>query len=224
MSNARVQSIDAIQRFAEQLQAFRLAMAKEIEALDLELRRVSSWVHEDAQDYWHREHQNNARKLAEHLQQLSRCMSYVRADEQRPCTEEKKRVARAKERAQLCETKIRLGKAASLHWESRSAKVTSKIQRCQDLVEADLLIAVNHLRKHLELLDSYTRLRSDGLGRTGPTGTKSNSSENLGIENIAVETPEAVVPVEPVPEEPDPSHQTRQLIFESPSETDKDLQ
>ena len=177
MSTARVQSIEAIQRFVEHLQTFRLALVKELESLDLELRRVSTWINEDAQDFWRLEQQTNARKLAENLQQLSRCMSYVRSDEQRPCTEEKKRVARAKERAQLCETKIRLGKAASLHWESRAAKVTTKVQRCQDMAEADLQIAINLLRRHLELLNSYAQLNSDFLRETGSSGSNSAGTE-----------------------------------------------
>lgn len=163
MNSAKVQSIEIVQGFAEYLQHLRLQLLKELEALDLQLRRLSQWVNEDAPGYWQHEQQTNARRLAEHLQQLSRCMSYVRKEEQRPCTEEKKRVARAKERAQLCESKIRIAEAAALHWESRVSKLITKLQRCQDLAEADLPIALGHLKKHLELLESYTLMRSGAL-------------------------------------------------------------
>jgi hypothetical protein len=163
MSNAKVQSIEALQVFCEYLHTFRHSLIKELEALDLELRKLSQWINDEAPHYWQTQQQSNARKLEEYLQQLSRCMSHVRSDEQRPCTEEKKRVAKAKDRAQLCESKIRLSKAASLHWESRVGKISTKLQRSRDVAEAELQVAIDHLRRHLELLESYTRLRSDGL-------------------------------------------------------------
>ncbi len=194
MSSARVQSIEAVQGFAEHLQSFRLSLAKELEALQLELRRVSHWIQDEALNYWQREQQSNARSLAEHLQQLSRCMSYVRQDEQRPCTEERKRVARAKERAQLCEQKIRCARAAAIHWETRMNKIMTKLQVCRDLTESDLLVAVGDLRNYIERLESYTLLRSEGLrsegtrssglpSESGPPGDNNLPSDtNLPIE------------------------------------------
>jgi hypothetical protein len=178
MSNAKVQSIEAIQGFTDFLKTFRQSLSKELEALDLELRRVTGWVHEEAPNYWLQEQQTNARKLEEQLQQLSRCMSYVRKDEQKPCTEEKKRVAKSKERAQLCDSKIRLSKAASIHWESRTSKIVTKLRRCQDLAEADMQVAIGHLSRHLELLESYTRIRSDGL-RSADLQSTSHRDEQI---------------------------------------------
>lgn len=180
MSNAKVQSIEAIQGFADFLKTFRQSLSKELETVDLELRRVSGWVHEEAPNYWLQEQQTNARKLEEQLQQLSRCMSYVRKDEQKPCTEEKKRVAKSKERAQLCDSKIRLSKAASIHWESRISKIVTKLRRCQDLAEADLQVAIGHLSRHMESLESYTRLRSDGL-RSADLQSTSNRDQQLSL-------------------------------------------
>jgi transcriptional regulator of heat shock response len=160
MSSANVLSLEALKEFFIELQHFRTGLLKELESLDLELRRLSQWIQVDSAKYWNDEHQQIKRRLSECLQQLSRCMSYVREDERRPCTEEKKRVAKAKERAALCESKIRIVQAASTHWESRTAKTRTKLQRCRDMAESELLSALNKLQTHIERLEAYNQLRS----------------------------------------------------------------
>jgi Asp-tRNA(Asn)/Glu-tRNA(Gln) amidotransferase C subunit len=160
MSNAKVLSVEALEQFFVQLKAFRTSLMKELEALDLELRRLTNFIEVDASRYWEHEHQQVRRKLSEYLQQLSRCMSYVREDERKPCTEEKKLVAKAKERTQLCENKMQVARAARQHWESRKAKVRTKLQRGRDLAESELQVAINKLQKILENLEDYRRVAS----------------------------------------------------------------
>lgn len=165
MSNAKVLSVEALEQFFVQLKAFRTSLMKELEALDLELRRLTNWIEADASGYWDQEHQQVRRKLSEYLQQLSRCMSYVREDERKPCTEEKKQVAKAKERTQLCENKQQVARAARQHWESRKAKVRTKLQRGRDLTESELQVAINKLQKILEQLEDYRRVASGAFSQ-----------------------------------------------------------
>lgn len=162
MSNAKVLSLEALQEFHSRLQAFRLGLLKEIENLELELRRLTQWVDVDANHYWSSEHQNIRRRLSEYMLQLSRCMSYVRSDERKPCTEEKKQVAKAKERAILCENKLQTQKAAATHWESRRNKVRTKIQRARDLAESEMIVALGRLQRYIDQLEAYRRVSSVG--------------------------------------------------------------
>lgn len=176
MSSANVLSLEALQQFYVELQQFRTALLKELESLDLELRRLSQWIQVDSAQYWNNEHQLIRRRLSECLQQLSRCMSYVREDERRPCTEEKKRVAKAKERATMCETKIKIVQAASTHWETRTAKTRTKLQRCRDMAESELLAALNRLQSHIERLEAYRQLPSPTMLPSESAATSSASS------------------------------------------------
>jgi hypothetical protein len=136
-------------------------MLKELESLDLELRRLLNWIQGDALHYWSDQQQTVRRRLAESLDQLSRCMSYVRPDERRPCTEEKKRVAHQKERALLCEEKLRIVDAANKHWQTRCTKVKTRLRRCNDMAESDVMVALNKLQLILDKLAEYQRLQSD---------------------------------------------------------------
>jgi chromosome segregation ATPase len=158
MSNANVQSIQAVSDFQQYMHVFRRSLLKEIETLESELSKVTAWISEDAREYWHRERQVIARKLSEHEQQLSRCMASVRENEQRPCTEEKKRVARARERLELCEAKIRAAQTAVSHWEKSLQKIRTRIEHCRDLVNSDLSVADTQLLRNLDALQSYAQM------------------------------------------------------------------
>ena len=165
MSSAKVLSVEALQQFHIDMAQFRVGLLRELESLDLELRRLTQWIEVDAARYWDQENQLIRRKLSEYLSQLSRCMSYVREDERKPCTEEKKQVAKAKERANLCEQKLQVLKAASTHWEARRSRVRPKMQRARDMAESDLVVALNQLLSLIERLEAYRQVAS-GACRT----------------------------------------------------------
>lgn len=179
MSHARVQSIQAVADFQEYLQHFRRCLLKELEALESELGKVSGWMLEDAYDYWVRERQLIQRNLTEYQQQLSRCLSSVRADEQRPCTEEKKRVYRAQQRLQLCEDKIRKARAAVTQWETRKQKLRTRIEHCRDLADADLSVAGTRLGRHLGALESYANLSRQSRVYSDPQRAASDGEPEL---------------------------------------------
>ena len=182
MSSAKVLSVEALQQFHIDLAQFRVGLLKELESLDLELRRLTQWIEVDAARYWDQENQLIRRKLSEYLSQLSRCMSYVREDERKPCTEEKKQVAKAKERANVCEQKLLVLKAASTHWEARRSRVRPKMQRARDMAESDLVVALNQLLSLIERLEAYRQVAS-GAFRTENLVTEvsaSHSSTSVG--------------------------------------------
>ncbi len=182
MSSAKVLSVEALQQFHIDMAQFRVGLLKELESLDLELRRLTQWIEVDAARYWDQENQLIRRKLSEYLSQLSRCMSYVREDERKPCTEEKKQVAKAKERANVCEQKLLVLKAASTHWEARRSRVRPKMQRARDMAESDLVVALNQLLSLIERLEAYRQVAS-GAFRTENLVTEvsaSHSSTSVG--------------------------------------------
>ena len=167
MSNARVNSLEALQHFSLALHNFRIELMKEVEALELELRRVTGWIQADASQYWQQQLQLGRQQLSENLQQLSRCMSYVRETERRPCTEEKQRVQRAQQRVTLCEAKVGYARAAAQRWEQRLNRLHTQLQRCRDLADSDMRVARNRLEEHLGKLEAYAQLAAN----TGSPGS-----------------------------------------------------
>lgn len=189
MSSAKVLSLESLQQFYLDLQKFRTNLLREVENLELELRRLTNWVDVEASSYWQSENQLVRRRMSEFLQQLSRCMSYVREEERKPCTEEKKRVARAKERAELCDNKLRITKAASTQWEARANKVKTKLQRCRDMAESELLVALTRLQTHIERLESYSQLRTALPQSSLPASSSSKEDATLSNDGQSEQPP-----------------------------------
>lgn len=169
-NQADVRSLSRIEEFHQQADAFRIGLLKELECLLLELRRLTNWIEQDVIDYWSQQSLKAERHWAECRDSLTRCQSYVRANEQRPCTEEKKRLRRAEQRLELCQQKLRLSQAALSFWQTELGKQSSHIIRCQELAETNIRVANLHLRGQIDRLQRYTQLRSAPSTAT-PTST-----------------------------------------------------
>ncbi len=161
--SADVRSIQAIQDYLQQFQTSRAETLKEVENIQAELQRMTAWLEQDVDHYWKMELKNAERYQVESQEALLRCQSAVRSDEQRSCTEQQKRLHRAKERRMFCERQVRLVSEAKLAWQRACAKLASKIFRVRDLAEADMAVAIVHLRNRLQTLEDYTQLRTTAL-------------------------------------------------------------
>ena len=176
-NQADMRSLERLERFLWELEHFRVQLMKEIEALDLELRRLRNWLEVDALGYWTDELTRARRVYVDAQKTLSRCMSYVRASEQRTCTEEKKRLLKSKLRLEVCEAKLKTVKAATGQWEREQAKNQARIERCRDMADAELLVAIHYLRGQCERLKVYANLRSGALSKTSTVSPSPDLSE-----------------------------------------------
>lgn len=162
-SPADIRSLSGLENFLSQCQSTRESVLKEIENLQAELQRLTGWLNNDVERYWRSELKMAERYQTECQDALLRCQAAVRVSEQRPCTEQHKRLERAKERRAFCERQVRVVAEAQLAWERAGTKMASKIFRCRDLAESDLSAAIIHLRERLKTLEEYTNLRSGAL-------------------------------------------------------------
>ncbi len=163
MSSANVRSLERLETFLDHCQTTRVKLLKELENLQLELQRLTSWLENDAARYWAGELQQAQRDWVECEQALLRCRSAVRASEQRPCTEQRKRLEQATERRTLCEHQVRFLREASLMWQREKTKTDAKIYRCRDLADSDLTVAINKLKEQLGRLEEYSTMRSGAV-------------------------------------------------------------
>lgn len=191
MSSADVRSLAALETFQEQCRVTRAGLLKELDNLQIEIRRLSNWIEIDADRYWGSELQQAERYWAECHEALLRCESYVRASEQKPCTEQRKRVEKAAARRAFCQQQVRIVREAKLVWQQEYTKMLSKIFRCRDLAESDLTAAIAQLSNRLDLLDSYTQLRSGAVSRS--VG-QDFDSETLSSSDISDATPPGTSP------------------------------
>ncbi len=175
VERANVTSLEQLGLLCEAILTYRGKMGKELEALGVELRRLTNWIQDDARNYWAGELTTAQRQFMECQDALVRCQSYVREDERRPCTEEKKRFEKAKKRRVLCEQMLRMAAAAAAKWEQEQNKNMAKVHRLRDLVESDLQAAVNLLSQDLTLLESYAQLKSPVLREENETPSSLSS-------------------------------------------------
>jgi hypothetical protein len=172
-SSANVRSLERLEGFLDHCQLTRAKLLKELENLQLELHRLTSWLENDAARYWAGELQRAQRDWVECEQALLRCRSAVRASEQRPCTEQRKRLEQATERRTLCEQQVRFIREATLMWQREKTKIDAKIFRCRDLADSDLTVAINKLKEQLGRLEEYSTLRSGAVAHLEATRAES---------------------------------------------------
>lgn len=212
-NQADVRSLNRIEEFHHQAEAFRSGLLKELEGLMLELRRLTNWIEQDVIGYWSDQSVQAERHWAGCRDSLARCQSYVRADEQRPCTEEKKRLRRAEQRLELCQQKLRLSQSALSFWQTELSKQSSHIMRCQELAESKLRVACIHLRGQIDLLQRYTQLRTSpsvASSATAPRTTSGTPSTEITPQAAVDSSPAGAAGVEPTPEMPSKSVSSEQ--------------
>ncbi len=122
--------------------------------------QTDSLVSGGSRGYWRQQLTESERWLNECREALMRCQATVRADEKRPCTDERKRVEKAQARRNLCDEKTasraRCDRpvAAASRETARPTSKHSGYGRCRP--DGD----VNHLDKIIATLEAYTNLRS----------------------------------------------------------------
>lgn len=194
-AHADVRSLEQIDVLLQHMVHFRHELVHELENLELEIRKLTQWIEQEAHGYWREQLVRAQRHTKECQSALTRCISAVRQSERRPCTEERKRLNRAEQRQRLCEQKQQWAKVAIREWETTSRKLQSKAAKCRDLADAELPTGIAHLRGQLEQLQRYAQLRSEGNATSIPDGTATEAP-------AAVRDQPAVQPADQPPRRP----------------------
>lgn len=153
---AHIESIEVLRQLATALTKLREMTAREAEAIQIELRRLDFWLEESLPGYWDDQLRLAHRRVVEARQSLSDCESKVREDEQRSCSEHRKRWERASERLAFCERKLRLLKQVRNDWKQELERVRPRIAALSELAETGLPLCQAKLQNHLEIMQRYT--------------------------------------------------------------------
>lgn len=158
--SAEVRSLAQLQCLRERVATCRAQTVKEAEATSSEIIKLTRWLDEEVSGYWRQQLTESERWLNECREALMRCQAAVRADEKRPCTDERKRVDKALARRNLCEAKLRASREAILEWQRQVVKLRGRLQSISDMADSDLMVTLNQLDKIIATLEAYTNLRS----------------------------------------------------------------
>lgn len=158
--HAEVRSLAQLQNLRERCALSRTQTLQHIESLRSELQKLTRWLEEEATVYWQREMVLAERQWNECREALMRCQATVRADEQRPCTDERKRLERATQRREVCGKKLRAARDACLAWQQQVIKLNGRAEKIADLADAELLTTVHKLDAIISTLETYAQIRT----------------------------------------------------------------
>lgn len=178
MSSADVRSLAQLENLRERLVLWRGHTAKELEFLLADLQKLRFWIEEEVDSYWRQQLTYSQRHWNECREALLRCEAAVRADEKRPCTDERKRLEKATQRRALCEQRLRLAKEAKLVWARQINKLRGRMQSVGDMADSDILVTISKLTSIIETLETYARVTSSP-GASRPDGADQSDTTSV---------------------------------------------
>ena len=158
MANANVKSLEAIDTFIESIAKLRHDCSKQADDVRQQLQRVSNWLEKELPEYWGNEKRLAEKKWSEARQELLRCEATTRAEDDSPCSVQKKLLRKATERRALCEERTRSIPQYAMEWSQFLQEFSSSVRQLDDLSESSLLNAWNRLQNILESLKKYANL------------------------------------------------------------------
>jgi hypothetical protein len=159
-AGAEVRSLAQLQNLRERCALTRAQTLREAEVLLAELHKLTRWLDDEAARYWEEQRAAAERWMRECQEALMRCQATVRADEKRPCTDERKRLDRATQRRALCEAKMRAVREARLVWQRQVVKLRGRLQATADMAESQLLVTIHKLNDIIATLEAYAQIRA----------------------------------------------------------------
>jgi hypothetical protein len=158
---ARVKSLDALQAMAAALECFRDDARSALDDLEMEIRRAVQWIGEDCREYWKQEVRRGWNRITEAKLQLEHAETFRRMEGQHsPCVEEQKALARAKQRLELAEGKVK----AIAYWAAAVERAVNEYRAIRahvnNWLDADFPKAVALLGRMSEALEAYVRLQA----------------------------------------------------------------
>jgi hypothetical protein len=165
---ADVRSLSQLHLLRDRIARSRVETLKETESLQAELSKLTRWLEDEATAYWQQQLTQSERALSECREALMRCQATVRVDEQRPCTDERKRLERAIARKALCDSKLRAAHQAKVVWQKQVVKLRGRLQHTADLAEGNLMVTLQKLDAIITTLQTYAQVHISGPEPTPP--------------------------------------------------------
>ncbi|TWT98848.1 hypothetical protein [Neorhodopirellula pilleata] len=160
MSEADVRSIESLEdlhRAVDHLAERMLLQGYQLQAITMNVERHFG---QDYPAYWRRQLQIAEREFVEARERLSRKQFALRPGEHHPATEERKQVARWKNRIRLCQQKIEKSRTLAVEMEQQCEKFKGPVAELIELAEVRLPNAAARLGGLIARLRDYQQGQS----------------------------------------------------------------
>ncbi|MCY3008672.1 MAG: hypothetical protein NTY42_02435 [Planctomycetota bacterium] len=158
MAEANVKNIESLELFLDAIVSLRTGTRKQADEIREQLQRVSNWLEKELPDYWRNQHRIAENKWIAAREELMRCESKTRAEDERSCSVQRKMLAKATERRALCEHRVRTIPQLSLQWNQFYQEISLSVRHLDDLSESTLQNAISRLQSIVDTLKKYLEL------------------------------------------------------------------
>lgn len=155
MAEANVKNIDAIAEYGDAIASLRDATGKQADQIREQFGRISNWIDKELPDYWKNEFRKSEKRWIEAREELLRCESKTRVEDERACSVQRKMLSVATERRKLCEHRVRSLSGLQREWGQFLQETANAIRQLDDLSETTLQLAHARLQGTLEQLRKY---------------------------------------------------------------------
>lgn len=155
MSDADVRSIESLEdlhRAVDHLSERMLLQGYQLQSITTNVQRHFG---QDYPAYWRAQLSRAEREFVEARDRLSRKQFALRPGEHHPATEERKQVARWKNRIRLCQQRIEMSRRAAIEMEQHCEKFKAPVAELIELAEVRLPNAAIRLGSLIARLRAY---------------------------------------------------------------------
>jgi hypothetical protein len=155
MADAKVENLEALQDFSSAIETMRVESAKNSDDVREQFQRVALWLSKELPEYWANELRVAQNRWIEAREELLRCQSKTRSDDETSCLFQRKTLERATTRRQLCEQRVRLIPQLAIEWERFQHEALMSVRQLDDLAESTLPLAQRRLNDLIDVLKRY---------------------------------------------------------------------
>jgi hypothetical protein len=165
MGQARLTRIDAVREMAAAVDVFRDEAIAALESLDMEVRRALEWIHDDRHEHWNHEVRRGWEQITAARVQLQQAMTARRIDDHDPaCIDEKKALARAKQRLEIAQQKVEAVRHCIRAIDQGVNEYRGARTPLAGWLESEAPKALATLRRMMDNLEGYLALHAPGGG------------------------------------------------------------
>lgn len=155
MAEANVKNLEAMEMFAAAVGRLGETNRKNTDDVREQLHRVSLWLTKEMPEYWGNQLRIAQNRWTEAREELLRCQSKARAEDETSCLVQRKALDRATERRSLCQQRVRALPVLASRWDQFAQEISLSLRQMEDLSESQLPLAHARLQSTIATLKQY---------------------------------------------------------------------
>jgi hypothetical protein len=162
MAEANVKNLEGLETFAFAIARLCEGNRKNADDTREQLQRTTVWLTKEMPEYWSNQLRIAQKRWSETREDLLRCQSRSRAEDEESCILQRRALERATARRVLCEQRVKIIPTLASRWDQFMQEISLSLRQMEDLSESQLPLALARLQRTIATLKQY--IESSELG------------------------------------------------------------